>query len=139
MSSRITRRERSKNSRYALNFLHAHTISRQRADHELSYRKRSRKRRLHFKSTLLLSRRNRRSTRLLILSSVNPFHFQSQTFSLILALAEQQKSDLEAEKAKLEDARTHVSNLKKELVRMSDEVTAMQVRPSPLPTAIKSC
>jgi len=42
---------------------------------------------------------------------------------------EQQQKDIEDEKSKLEDARKHVSYLKKELVRMSNEVTAMQVCP----------
>ncbi|KAF5347709.1 hypothetical protein D9756_010324 [Leucocoprinus leucothites] len=50
---------------------------------------------------------------------------EHQTATLEL---EQQQKDLDDEKSKLQDARAHVSNLKKELVRMSDEVTAMQAR-----------
>lgn len=41
---------------------------------------------------------------------------------------EQQEKDIEVEKKKFEEAKAHVSTLKKELVRMSEEVEAYQVR-----------
>jgi structural maintenance of chromosome 2 len=47
---------------------------------------------------------------------------------ILMTFVEQQEKDIEVEKKKFEEAKAHVSSLKKELVRMSEEVEAYQVR-----------